>query len=669
MSLALPRRLALMTPGLRQVETLAALMDDATLLYKPQADAGNIDAVLAWGRKPSAEVAERFAFSQRLPLLRIEDGFLRSVGLGHQAPPLSLVVDDLGIYYDASRPSRLEHQISADHDAQQLERARRLRHAWVQARVSKYNAAREMLPPEGRDGSYVLVVDQTAGDSSIAYGLADGGSFARMFEAALDEHPEKRLLLKVHPDVVSGRKRGHFSSLTPGQAARVSLLASAAHPCAVLEAASAVYVVSSQMGFEALLWDKPVRCFGMPFYAGWGLTQDALAAPDRRGSASLDALVHGALIDYPRYLDPETKQRCAPERLLAWMALQRRMRERFPPSVQALGFSRWKKPIVRSYFAGSEVQFLRRPAAVTAGATLAVWGRREPVWAAGNAPGEVIRLEDGFLRSVGLGADLVSPLSWVMDRSGIYYDATRPSQLESLLQSADFDTALLARARALRERILSEGVTKYNVGAGQWQRPPHASRVILVPGQVESDASIALGAPGVRRNIDLLRSVRLANPQAHLIYKPHPDVVAGLRQSGESEDLARSLCDELVVDVPMHKLIEAVDEVHVLTSLAGFEALLRGRKVVCHGCPFYAGWGLTTDQVAMARRSRRLSLDQLVAGALIAYPVYVSHTTGCFTTPERTLDEIGQLKLQGIQPKRGLKRLIDRLIRLFNRRR
>jgi capsular polysaccharide export protein len=164
--------------------------------------------------------------------------------------------------------------------------------------------------------------------------------------------------------------------------------------------------------------------------------------------------------------------------------------------------------------------------------------------------------------------------------------------------------------------------------------------MILVPGQVESDASLAYGAPGIRRNIDLLYSVRAANPEAYLIYKPHPDVVAGLRRKGQCEEDAACWCDEVVADVPMGELLPQVDEVHTLTSLTGFEALLRGKRVVCYGQPFYAGWGLTRDVLPIARRTRRLSLDELVTGALILYPTYVSRATRGLTTPERALDEL-----------------------------
>lgn len=631
-----PRRLAILTRGVQRVATLPALLDDVELVRVRRPSPVGVDGVLAWGRKPSARVAEAFAARHGLPVWRVEDGFLRSVGLGDADPPLSLGLDDLGIYYDAGAPSRLEALVQAPHDEVQRARARALQALWREGRLSKYNHAREAPPPV--DGPFVLVVDQTFGDASIAFGQAGPEHFARMLEAALDEHPGLPVVLKVHPDVIAGRKRGHFDRLTPGQAARVQLLAGNAHACSLLEATQAVYTVTSQMGFEALLWGRPVRCFGMPFYAGWGLTGDELPPPDRRRAVGLDDLVHAALIEYPRYLDPETGQRCEPERLMAWMALQRRMRARFAPQVYALGFSRWKKPIVRAFFDGSEVKFVKRAEQVPPGATLAVWGRRE-VAAAGRLQ-QVVRLEDGFLRSVGLGADLVRPLSWVMDTSGIYYDAAAPCDLERLLATAVFDESVLARARRLRDRIAAEGITKYNVGQASWRRPHGDRPVVLVPGQVETDAAIVHGAPGLRTNLGLLQAVRQARPEAHVIYKPHPDVVARLRQAGQGEDRAAQFCDEIVVDVPMHQLLEAVDEVHVLTSLAGFEALLRGRRVVTHGCPFYAGWGLTEDHHPVGRRQRQLRLDELVAGVLILYPTYVSRTTGRFTTPERALDEL-----------------------------
>ena len=295
--------------------------------------------------------------------------------------------------------------------------------------------------------------------------------------------------------------------------------------------------------------------------------------------------------------------------------------------------------MVRSCFAGSSVVFVRSASQVPANNSLVVWGRK-PIPGKLAAGVQLIHLEDGFLRSVGLGADLIRPVSWVIDTQGIYYDATQPSSLEVILQTTEFTPQLLERATRLRERIVNTGLTKYNVGNKDWQRPAGAARVILVPGQVESDAALLLGAPGICTNLGLLRAVREANPNVYLLYKPHPDVVAGLRRKGPDECHAERYCDEVVVDIIMGELLQQVDEVHTLTSLAGFEALLRGKKVVCFGQPFYAGWGLTHDVIPVARRTRLLSLMELVAGTLILYPTYISRATGKLTTPEGALDEL-----------------------------
>lgn len=307
--------------------------------------------------------------------------------------------------------------------------------------------------------------------------------------------------------------------------------------------------------------------------------------------------------------------------------------------IYALDFSVWKRSAVRQCFPGARVAFIANAADAPAGGVLAVWGMT-PVLGVVASDVVILRLEDGFLRSVGLGADLIRPISWVVDGRGIYYDATQPSDLEHLLADTAFDPMTVARAAFLRERIVAEGLTKYNVGVSGWQRPSGEKKVILVPGQVESDASLVYGAPKIRSNIGLLQAVRRANPDAYIVYKPHPDVMAGLRAKGAGEDEARRWCDELVTDAAMGDLLLAVDEVHVLTSLAGFEALLRGKPVTCYGLPFYSGWGLTMDVVPNPRRGRRLSLAELVAGALIEYPLYLSRAGNALITPEQALDEL-----------------------------
>ena len=145
------------------------------------------------------------------------------------------------------------------------------------------------------------MIDQTANDNSIVGGWANPKSFSRMLRAALNENRKSLVVVKIHPDVWAGKKVGHFSPDDLKQSTRIQVLAEDYHPVSLLKNAEALYTVTSQLGFEGLLHGKLVRCFGMPFYAGWGLTHDDLRPPRRRMPASIEQLAHAALIKYPRY--------------------------------------------------------------------------------------------------------------------------------------------------------------------------------------------------------------------------------------------------------------------------------------------------------------------------------------------------------------------------------
>jgi capsular polysaccharide export protein len=146
---------------------------------------------------------------------------------------------------------------------------------------------------------------------------------------------------------------------------------------------------------------------------------------------------------------------------------------------------------------------------------------------------------------------------------------------------------------------------------------------------VEDDRAVVSGGAGLTSNLELLRRVRADAPDAYLIYKPHPDVEAGHRKGVIADEECLSVADEIVRNEPITALIDLVDEIHVNTSLAGFEALLREKPVTTHGVPFYAGWGLTRDLGPVPpRRSARRALDELVAAALLLYPRYLDPVTG-----------------------------------------
>lgn len=297
-----------------------------------------------------------------------------------------------------------------------------------------------------------------------------------------------------------------------------------------------------------------------------------------------------------------------------------------------LGFAHWKRPTVAPLLWNGQITpFQHGVPKLAPEDRVAVWrSRLSAAQTAALADRPMIEVEDGFIRSAGLGADCVPPLSIIVDGEGVHFDPSQPSGLERLLQDGEFPPELIARAAALRAAIVDGGLSKYGRGkAAGPQRPGGARLHVLVPGQVEDDRAVTSGG-ALSSNLELLRRARAeAGPDAYVIYKPHPDVLAGHRRGRIAEKDMAQLADRVEENAPIAALIAQVDEVHVNSSLAGFEALLRGKPVTVHGGPFYAGWGLTNDRGPVpARRCARRSLDELVAATYLLYPRYLDPITG-----------------------------------------
>lgn len=256
---------------------------------------------------------------------------------------------------------------------------------------------------------------------------------------------------------------------------------------------------------------------------------------------------------------------------------------------------------------------------------------------------KIFRVEDGFIRSVGLGSDLTQPYSLVIDSRGIYFDPTQESDLEYMLQNSSFDDMLIQRAKKLRSYLLEKKISKYNLYENKIVKTPKGKKVIVVPGQVEDDASIKFGAQGMT-NLKLLQEVRSTNRDAYIIYKPHPDVLVGNRIGDIDETIALQYANRVITEYGIDSVLEFCDEVHTMTSLVGFEALMREKKVITYGSPFYSGWGLTIDKKLQKRRRRKLTIDELVAVVFLNYPKYISPKTLLVCKVEEMLEEMTEEK-------------------------
>ncbi|NNF78402.1 MAG: capsular polysaccharide biosynthesis protein [Rhizobiales bacterium] len=664
-----PLHVGLCSLGLLKLKSLPTFLGlpNARFEYALAANASSFDVFIGWGRKLSGVRATRLSQHHNKRCLLLEDGFLRSVHPNSvvASPALSLVIDDAGIFYDAAHPSRLENLIvdAALNDPTAAASGAEIINTLREGQLCKYNDfTDDMALPLGRSAgkTNVLVIDQTAGDLSVAGAGADETDFRLMLEAARDENPGARILIKSHPETVAGKRNGYLSDA--GDKPGCQLITERCNPWTLFDQVDRVYAVSSQLGFDALMAGKLLRCFGMPFYAGWGLSDDQKSC-GRRLSArpTLEQVAAATYNRYCRYLDPFTDTLTTFSATVKTLAHLKQVAQTDQSMGPLLHIYPWNHkavcamfqlPCKKQNFFASSARAIQN--ARIRRAPVAAWSARikpELVDRCKSAGVALHRIEDGFVRSVGLGSNFHQPMSLILDKTGIYYDANTASDLETLLATHTFDDELLARARKLIVWLTTNSITKYNLAARERiEGLPQDRLKILVPGQVEDDASVLHSGSQLKSSVQLLRAVREANPNAFIIFKPHPDVVSGQRPGLWQKSEAMDYADLFVQDVPIVETIAACDQIHVLSSLAGFEGLLRGKQVTCYGLPFYAGWGLTFDVLTCERRKRRLSIEELVAGSVILYPYYLDPVTQLPCSPEVIINRILEHRLKPKRP-------------------
>ena len=483
-----------------------------------------------------------------------------------------------------------------------------------------------------------------------------------MFEFAVNNWPNHKIVIKVHPDVINYKKKGCFDKsfylqdnvIVIGEIGQINKL---------IEFSTAVCVVTSQVGFEALIYEKDVHVFGRPFYSGLGLTIDHQTNPNGI-YLRLEQLVFNALVKYQIFIDPRTKTKCEIEEIMKYIHNSRNGSRFFPKDLEAINLTPWKARQINRFIyplTGKRVRSFKRFKSRMQ--NILIWGKNKKINNHISNVNNFISVEDGFVRSVGLGGELYPPLSLLFDKKGIHYDGSRVSDLEELLQNSKVNQSEIIRARGIIDLIKKFNITKYNLSLTKEIDLPSNilnKQIIGILGQVETDNSIIYGVPDdtiPKTNYALIEQVRKDYPDAYIIYKPHPDTESGLRAKGNKEGLICEYADLIANKTSLEDLFKKVDRIAVFTSLGGFEALIRGLSVTTYGFPFYSGWGLTEDKlnnhIWAKRRTRQLTIDELTFICLVKYPFYSSVKFNCPTEIEKIFDEIISL-----DSKKNLEQLI-----------
>jgi capsular polysaccharide export protein len=623
---------------------------------------------MVWGYKERPALL-KYASKNNIPFYRIEDGFIRSVQLGaSKSTPISLVVDSKALYYDATEPSDLEDMLNTydfGSDKELLERALKCIEILKKQNISKYNnvLSKDIEEIYGvKEKKRILVIGQVEDDQSIMRGCSKEVTNNDLVILAKLENPDAEIIYKPHPDVLFGKRPMQSNPNDVKHIAKVIT-----EPLSLTDSFQTidhVYTITSLSGFEALLRGIPVTTFGAPFYSGWGLTDDRQKVDRRNRTLTVEEIFAAAYILYPKYMHPITREIITIEEALSIISLMKELEankpqeEHFPESeweikeesestIGVLSKGIQVIPHLQSFFKG-EVVFgpFENPEELT---YIAGWGMKPSAQKAialakkHNIP--YLGLEDGFLRSIGLGVDGAPPYSICIDDVGIYYDATRPSRLENILNGIGWEREeLLEDAKKAIELIRKSYLSKYNhapmINPGLFVNSGR-ERVLIVD-QTLGDMSITLGLASKERFKEMYQAAKRDNPNADIYIKTHPDVISGKKEANLSPSDVDSQTTFIYDDCNPMSLVEKVDKVYVVTSQLGFEALLLGKEVHCFGMPFYAGWGITKDQLKVDRRTKQRTLVEVFAAAYILYIRYLNPVTN---QPGTIFDVIDYLSL------------------------
>ncbi|MEM8650228.1 MAG: hypothetical protein AAGF54_06835 [Pseudomonadota bacterium] len=627
----------------RRAQLRPVLGGDARMVFTPFSTPIKPDVYVGWGAKKSGLRANLLAAKHHRKLLLLEDGFLSSFRPGKREVKHSYFIDTRGIHFDRCALSDLQEQIQKDNfDDEEIQRAHKCINDIRNLRLSKYNHSADLKNLTGHEmpeRPYVLIVEQVAGDASLPAELPTIEQYRQMLMLASKKYPDLPIVIRTHP---ASKISSPLLSLVKSEGYQVYVCP----PCNIwdaLDGAHALCTISSHVGFEALMAGIQVETFGSPFYAGWSLTSDHHSRLVPSGVSTLAKLFIAAYIRQSKYIDIHTGQLCEIETAIEQLSTISQARRPNRRRVHTVNFSPWRRHVTKPFLVGAlgQAKHHRKlksaeKEAMKDDGVVALWGAKE----ATPRQAKFMRLEDGFIRSNGLGADLHRPLSICTDGPFLYFDNRGESRIESLLRNHKFENELLNRARELHKNLIRTKVSKYGTGeVADTIVVPNSTNSqlkILVPGQVVDDAALVYGNSRVKDNYSLVYETRERFPESYIVFKEHPDVVAKLRDGGPMPIDA----DTIVRDGSVLEWIDWADRIETISSLTGFEALLRGCPVGVYGVPFYAGWGLTDDRNPEGSRNIQRSLDELVAASLILYPSYIHPRSLLPCSPEKIISEL-----------------------------
>ena len=311
-------------PELRKIRAFAprlfnaAEVIDASLAATDISKVSSVDIYLQWAGQQDLRQREVQQALGKERLI-VEDGLL--VNDRKNTPfrqKLSISFDDGAAWQDdTGLASRLAATLQSDAvlSAEASARATALIQRIVDGRLSRHNHLPDVAIKLGSaERPKLLLIDGISAKADAEKVAAAQQAFKTMLRDVIAQYPDHDIVVKTELP-----KTRYLALNVLAHLPNVYFIDFNIHTRSLLDIAEKVFVVNASEGFEAVMLGKEVHCYGKPFYAGWGLTVDYAAMPERTARRSVEDIFHYAYIVGSRYYLPTEERVCELEELVDYM--------------------------------------------------------------------------------------------------------------------------------------------------------------------------------------------------------------------------------------------------------------------------------------------------------------------------------------------------------------
>lgn len=587
------------------------------------------------------------------PILRLTSGIISSYLTKEET--LSIYKSTNGIYFDSTQDNNLDLLLrsSWQPDSEDIYIANLSIEMIKKYRITKTNEYPDVSFSFFSNNEFpnILLIDQIIDSPKVILGNSNEQTFNDMLLSVFHSYPNYNIYVKLHPDTINHNKEGYLQKLLKKYSLLdyplIHVINENYNVISFFDFVEEIFVVTSQVGFEAILRDKKVTCYGLPFYSGWGLTNDMQVSKKTKPNRNTVELFVAIMIKYTKYLNPFTKKLGTILDLLEYISLQKR----HSLNKKAIIFNTNKnnsllvKKLFKNY---SEVNSLSNFHKHEDKPIIFTDHIHSYEKLSKDYPSSFIR--EGFLFPNSLNNKKASSI--ILDYSGAYFNPSIYSDLDFLLNYeyfTEYEYLIAEKFLINYEKQLSTLLSKESSeNLLKIINNSSNKKIVFIIGQDENSELLFYGKQdNIQNNFQLISEVCKKTSNSLIIYKPPSNGINKYYSLFNSnslqtlKNLANKNNNSFYIEKKLSflKCISLSEEIHTINSNFGLDAIIQSKKVFTYGLPFYGGYGLTNDMYSYPKEKSSLSILDLILGTYIYYPIYYMNGNSFFMNANNTLEK------------------------------